>query len=990
MEEPDDNQAFIHNVCKKTAQLTRVAADFQDAHFDQAMLIKNLQKHYFQLYDSVIEQTRKNAQDAFNALVKYRKAQIEDSCHEYGLQYKQIKSDFARILNEKSTQLNNISREAKLCHRNVKEMTRDSILLAKSVLSTADEVEKSLNAQARCQTPTLNIDNKQDLIEIRKKISDEKKRHQKVTNDIKELYKSQALEFKNKVRAILVKEIQKRKPYFSNVTDKLKQLQNDITILHDDYMKSLEEAKIFEKEAYNKREQVMNLTNLEVKEIGDEIKKIKVSIQTENKTSTERLANARKILKNGRASQSAIIREISKIVDRQRDDSRDLERSIAQRRKERLEQLASQETGLMQQHKTELQMKLSEISLQRQIIDERQLTTDHLREKSRNLVDMFMNDLREFSSTFDKSLQKMEFDINSLFNTEKMKYGQMNDDQYNGLNSSFTSIYEESRHHRKEVRKSSHKMKKDLTELKAKITTDGEERERTNNIKREEYENKFKEIMAERRSQKEERCKSMSNKHSQKDDQAFITFQNDLSAKRDEIQKNNKIPEMTYTLTYEETEFKHEKDTLEATLDIISRQIESMQNNKEIRMAELASDVVNADKNKRMLERQLKTARDEINQEYELTLQVDQVQLADKIDKISLLYNADENERGREVIEAIRRVKQTENRTKEIVKRKMDEHNAKMKEIHNQMNQIKERIRKLSTGEDENVLKQKLVDMQKEQTQKLQDVEVSYNKLKQYFRQLFKQIENDFQKQKDEIKASEEQDLAQFKEGENHYQLKHEKLRQETDEKKQEIEEKFSEKKQEIEVEHQKLIENMKRRIESAQRNFEEYNEDMNKKYTEFQKKCDEEYDNSMENLPPRMQTQINELIDQNKDLHSKMEELNQKVSDLRYEYFTNETRVVDKNKINTLKKESETKITEIAEAFKPLFGLKMRRYTHPVFYRTVATNTDTDPIPRSAWDVGKPTPLGERPSTGAHRSKASIVFPRSARMSADNLNMLQ
>lgn len=987
--EPDDTQAFIHNVCKKTAQLTRVAADFQDAHFDQAILIKNMRNHYFQLYDQVIEQTRKNAQDAFNALVKFRKAQIEDSCHEYGLQYKQIKSDFARILNEKSTQLNNISREAKLCHRNIKEMTRDSILLAKSVLSTADEVEKSLNAQSRCQTPTINLENKQDLIEIRQKISAEKKRHQQVMNEIKELYKQQALEFKNKVRAILVKEIQNRKPYFISCTERLQKMQKEMKTLREDFMKSYQESKVFEKEAFNKREQMMNLTNLEVKEINDQIKKTKISIQTETKSSTERLSSARKILKNGRISQAGIIREISKIIDRQRQDSKDLEASIAQRRKERLEQLASQETGLMQQHKNELTNKLAEISLQRQIIDERQLTTDHLKEKSQNLVDMFMNDLNEFDSTFDKNLQKQEFDINSLFNTEKMKYQQMNDEQYNSLNSSFTGIYEESRHHRKEVRKNSHKVKKDLGEFRNKIETDAEQREKENNQKRDDYEKKFVEIMTERRNQKEEKCRNMTNKFVEKDKPVFANFQKDLDEKRAEIQKTNKIPEMEYSMQYEETEFKHERDILESTLDIISKQIESMQNNKEVRLAELAADVVNADKNKRMLERQLKTAASEINAENELTIQVEQVQLADKIDKISLLYNADENERGREIIEAIRKVKQSQNRTRDLVKRKLDEHHQKMNEIHNQMKTIKESIRRLQTGEDCEVLRQKLVSMEREEAIKLSEMEESTNKLRNFYRNSMKTLTNEFEKQKQKIAESREQDDVVFKEGEAHYMEKHSRLRQETDERKQEIEEKYSEKKAEIELEHKKSVENMKRRIASAQRNYEDYLKDMSSKYDDFLKKCNAEYDSTIENLPPRMQTQINELVDQNKQLHEKMENLNQKVSDLRYEYFTNETRVADKNKMQTLKKEMATKMTEIAETFKPLFGLRMRRHTHPVFYRTVATNTDTDPIPRSAWDVYKNTPLGERPSTGAHRSKASIVFPRSARLSADNLNLL-
>ena len=986
--EPDNNEAYIHNVCKKTAQLARVATDFNNSHIDQLQKIRELKKHYYKYFDSIIEQTRKNAQDVFGKLIQYRKMQIEDSCHEYGLQYKQIKSDFAHCLNDKSTQLNNISREAKQQNRNIKEMTRDSILLAKSVLSTADEVEKSLKAQARCISPNLTPEMRDRINDVKSKSEAEKKRSQAAISEMKQHYKDIAQDIKNQVRSIIFQEIRNRKGEFTELLNRTRTLKAETKEMKGRRKELIQEIKRQLIDAKEKRDSIVNSTKSEYKKIIDQTQRVSYDLKVENTQGSDKVNNAKQILRNARASQQKMINEINGLIEKQRNDSRDIEKSIAQRRKEKIEQLSREEANFMQQQKSEMQMKLEEIKIQQQIIEERKLTTDYLDDKSRELKNMFMNELTENQAKFSSNLRKMEFDVQTYFNERTNQYGQLNDDQISNLKDMFTDISDESRHNRKIVRKASHKVKKEIAESLEKNAEEIKQREANNEVEKAKFQEKLDAHTKERTDANEKRISVVVNSNTKKFQSIQSTFDADLEKKKNEIEKNRNIEEESYSLSDEETEFKHKRDKLEAELDYRVRAIDNANTLREKRLNECETTLVDLDKKKRMKERGFKTMSDNIIQEFEMQIQVAQVQLSDKIDKLSALFDKDENARAAVIIESIRKVKQTQNRLKDLTVKITEETEHKMKQIEQEKQKITTEINELNNGQAEEKLRQQLEKLENERNAEIEDMEKTTEKLKNEIIKAINKEKEAIEKAKQENSKQKEADDIEFDENSAHINEKNEKAAQEIEEKKQEIMEVINDKKAELEKDFDHDRQVLQARIDFAKQVYNEEKENCEKKLQEQKVKYKEEYEEKSDKLPTSAQNGINTLLKYNSQLHENIDELSKKLANLVYQYFTLDERFEEKKKKEELTKQSNALLSDIEETFKPLFGLRMRRINHPVFYKTVATNTDTDPIPPSALEMPRSPsldPIAKTPTSG-HRARASIVFPKSSRAYAENL----
>ena len=985
--EPDNNEAYIHNVCKKTAQLARVATDFNNSHIDQIQKITELKKYYFKYYDSIIEQARKNTQDVFSKLIQYRKMQIEDSCHEYGLQYKQIKSDFAHCLNDKSTQLNNISREAKQQNRNIKEMTRDSILLAKSVLSTADEVEKSLKAQSRCMSPNLTPELKARINDVKEKTDAEKRRSQIAISEMKQHYKEIAQDIKNQVRSIIFQEIRNRKGAFTDLLNRTRTLKAETKEMKSMRKELIQELKRQLVDAKEKRDNIVNTTKSEYKKIIDQTQRVAYDLKIENTQGSDKVNNAKQILRNARANQQKMINQINGLIEKQRNDSRDIEKSIAQRRKEKIEQLSREQANFMQQQKSEMQMKLEEIKLQQQIIEERKLTTDYLDDKSRELKNMFMTELTESQAKFSSNLRKMEFDIQTYFNERTNQYGQLNDDQISNLKDMFTDISDESRHNRKIVRKASHRVKKEIAESLEKNQEEVKLREQKNEEEKVKFQEKLDAHTKERTDTNDMKINRVLESNKKKYQSIKNNFDSDLEKKKKEIENSHKIEEETYSLSDEETEFKHKRDKLEAELDYRVRTIDNANTLREKRLNECETTLVDLDKRKRMLERGYKTMSDNITQEFEMQIQVAQVELSDKIDKLSALYDKDENARAAVIIEAIRKVKQTQNRLKDLTIKITEEKEHKLKQMEQEKQKITSEMNELMSGQTEEKLRQQLEKMEKDRAAQIEDMEKTTEKLKNEIIKAINKEKEAIEKAKQEIAKQREADDIEFEENSAHINEKSEKASQEIEEKRQDILEVINDKRAEIEkdFDHDKQI--IQSRIDFAKQLSNEEKENCEKKLLDQKAKYKEEYEQISDKLPPSAQSGINTLLQYNSQLHERIDELSQKLADLVYQYMTLDERSEEKKKREDLTKQSSDLLAEIEETFKPLFGLRMRRINHPVFYKTIATNTDTDPIPPSALEMPRSPSLDPivKTPTSSHRSRASIVFPKSSRAYAEN-----
>ena len=134
----DFNEAFKHNSCKKLAQLIRVVTEFDSFNFDHKIEYLNEQNNFDVLIAEQVMKFKSDLHSIVHNTVTHRKGEIDISCKNFGILYKQIKSNFSNIMNEKYIKINDISKELKELNHIIREITKQSLRFAKDNIDLID------------------------------------------------------------------------------------------------------------------------------------------------------------------------------------------------------------------------------------------------------------------------------------------------------------------------------------------------------------------------------------------------------------------------------------------------------------------------------------------------------------------------------------------------------------------------------------------------------------------------------------------------------------------------------------------------------------------------------------------------------------------------------------------------------------------------------------------------------------------------------------
>jgi hypothetical protein len=171
--------------------------------------------------------------------------------------------------------------------------------------------------------------------------------------------------------------------------------------------------------------------------------------------------------------------------------------------------------------------------------------------------------------------------------------------------------------------------------------------------------------------------------------------------------------------------FESSRGKLTEKLQLVTSQIEGVVSDREKSLAKFNAELSSLDKLKRQMQRRIETEKRAIDDEYERKIQIAQVNLQKSIENISKLYDEDENRRGREVVEMIRKVRETRNRIDDFLKRKSKELDALQKENHHAEDAMKLEIKRLTERTQLNQLEQRLRDLQQSIEAEMNDIETS-------------------------------------------------------------------------------------------------------------------------------------------------------------------------------------------------------------------------------------------------------------------------
>jgi hypothetical protein len=193
-------------------------------------------------------------------------------------------------------------------------------------------------------------------------------------------------------------------------------------------------------------------------------------------------------------------------------------------------------------------------------------------------------------------------------------------------------------------------------------------------------------------------------------------FQRDL-ATRKEMLENGKDEQLNrFQAEMEPNALVLEEDPeirrLKAKLAFIDKQIEDQQHFHNRRVEKLAADVIAVAKQTRQFARRKKSEHQAINDEYERDIAIAQVQLRQKIENLSKLYTEDENHRGREIIEAVRKVKDMEHRRLDSLLNEKHRHEESCRQSARECKAIADEIGRVRAGTREAALEAQIIEVQ--------------------------------------------------------------------------------------------------------------------------------------------------------------------------------------------------------------------------------------------------------------------------------------
>jgi hypothetical protein len=168
-----------------------------------------------------------------------------------------------------------------------------------------------------------------------------------------------------------------------------------------------------------------------------------------------------------------------------------------------------------------------------------------------------------------------------------------------------------------------------------------------------------------------------------------------------------------------------------ARFDFVNRQITLLHEEHKAKMIALSSEISGLAKAKRQFERRKKKETQNIDDEFEMNIQIEQVHLRNMIENLAKLYDKEENERGCQIIEAIRQVREAHNRTDDLLFRGRNELNALKQSFVKSCSHHRIELGYIESGGKEKDLLQKIEQQKSIMAVRLSDIETRMHRVKE-------------------------------------------------------------------------------------------------------------------------------------------------------------------------------------------------------------------------------------------------------------------
>lgn len=284
-----------------------------------------------------------------------------------------------------------------------------------------------------------------------------------------------------------------------------------------------------------------------------------------------------------------------------------------------------------------------------------------------------------------------------------------------------------------------------------------------------------------------------------------------------------------------------ELNKINGRLEFYTQSIEQAKQIANKTIEQLNHEISSVDKKIRQFKRSVKSSIQNIDQEFEMKIQVLQIDLNDKIENLSKLFTKEENDRGCQIIEAIRKIRETENQKLNKTLFLKREKEKMIQYFNEQINEKKKEIQNLKNDSKEKEIKDKIKSLKSNLSFLLENENNKLNEEKNQIKAKILHSKNENSNQLNSILSETEDEKQRFNQYCSDFSNKKDEIIKKSKAEINKANEEFEKTVEHLQKIHQKEIDSIKRRIEFAKKIQKEEIDKQNNEINQLKQKCNNE-----------------------------------------------------------------------------------------------------------------------------------------------------
>lgn len=847
----DRNEAFKHNSCKKVAQLSKVIVSMRNISMDHAALLLSVQQKYENQISQIFIDHRQQLEDMNTRLFNFRKATIDNECRKFAQKYKATKTEYNELVTSRIETINNISREAKDLSEIIANLRKQNFQAADPVIHSADAFKAEFMPTKKKVKSKSKSDLNSVINPVNQKMKQLQAEHEERLSKMAHDHKSTMKSLMREKNVFLTNEIIRRKPTLISLLNKIKTAKESNNQLFS--------------EVSHYRNSESQLIRLFRQNFSDFLAQYASNI-SKNKAQIQALCG----------KQAALITTFQEEVTNE-------ERMRQQKQihmKNELASIVSQINDMKYNNEHLLEAKMGDINNQQLLIAATQAEYKQVLEKERQFFESIIKEsqsnidnlgvsIQVVKDNFSKSLvsmltsisQSKQYEANQIqselqgfskrLQELKAKFDKYENDQFSNINGVISTSNDIGKNNRKSIQTEIEKLQGDLRRLNQANQTEITQIEQKNQIQSQDYEKANNSRLEGRKSEIKQGETRRETENKKKVDQVLSGFRRDLADKKTKSkeafdkQLQDSMANILKTVEKDKEQIEHEKDVEEMNrkIQVVDELISRANIESQNKISALNAMISNTEKLIRQHQRSIKSETEEIGKEYDIKIQFEQVELSNKIEQLSKLFDPEENKRAFAIIDQVRKIRNVQNRAQDMINQRQRALKQLKQQNEQKVKKMQQQIESAKNGDKLTSVQNEFKAKQTESEQKISEATKLLEDDKTKMSNAITRTKKEFDEQKVNIEKKYKENEKMFQEETEFNNNLNESLTKETEQKKQEIVDKVEKQKSLLIEEHKKSVAAIQRRIESVKNSL-----------SELQTLCNDEFDKKKSVLDDTLQ----------------------------------------------------------------------------------------------------------------------------------------